>query len=219
MLSECGSKTKQFEPSQVLYANLSLLEKSSIFSSASRKSIGCLCVTYYKDYYFHVRIIIISLEQVTERKRLDGGNSSISSRSDKEVSFLGLDGVTLQVNLLATLTSSLLGSLVGFDTGDDLLLALGLADVLDTNMDTLLKDASVDILVHTNTDGRLGNIEDDTGTSVVVLVGHTLMDTGVGENINVIADLHGKHVLGEGGQAMLPELLGKHVARTRTDSE
>ena len=110
-------------------------------------------MTYYKDYYFHVRIIIISLEQVTERKRLDGGNSSISSRSGKEVSLLGLVGVTLEVNLFSTLTSGLLGSLVGLDTGDDLLLALGRTDVLNTNMDTLLKDASVNVLVHTNTDG------------------------------------------------------------------
>jgi hypothetical protein len=175
-------------------------------------------MTYYKDYYFHIRIII-SLDQVTERKRLDGGNSSISSWSGKEVTLLGLVGVTLQVNLLATLTSSLLGSLVGLDTGDDLLLALGGADVLNTNMDALLKDASVNILVYTNTDGRLGNIEHDTGASVVVLVGHTLVDRWVGKDINVITNLHGEEVLGEVGQAMLPELLGKHVARTRTGSE
>jgi len=117
-------------------------------------------MTYYKDYYFHIRIII-SLDQVTERKRLDGGNSSISSWSGKEVTLLGLVGVTLQVNLLATLTSSLLGSLVGLDTGDDLLLALGRADVLNADMDTLLDDASIDVLVHTNTNSRLGNVEND----------------------------------------------------------
>jgi hypothetical protein len=175
-------------------------------------------MTYYKDYYFHVRIII-SLDQVTERKRLDGGNSSISSRSSKEVTLLGLDGVTLQVNLLATLTSGLLGGLVGLHTGDDLLLALGGADVLNTHMDTLLNDASVNVLVYTNTDSGLGNIEHNTSTSVVVLVGHTLMDGRVGKDINVITNLNGEEVLREVGQAMLPELLGKHVARTRTGSE
>ncbi len=150
---------------------------------------------------------------------MDGGNSSISSRSSKEVSLLGLVGVTLEVNLLASLTSSLLGGLVRLDTRDDLLLALGRTDVLDTNMDTLLKDASVNVLVHTNTNGRLGNIENDTGTSVVVLVGHTLVDGRVGEDINVVTDLHGEEVLGKVGHAMLPELLGKHVARTRAGSE
>lgn len=150
---------------------------------------------------------------------MDGGDSSISSRSSKEVSLLGLVGVTLEVNLLASLTSSLLGGLVRLDTRDDLLLALGRADVLNTNMDTLLKDTSVDELVHTNTNGRLGNIENDTGASVVVLVGHTLVDGRVGEDINVVTDLHGEEVLGKVGHAMLPELLGKHVARTRAGSE
>lgn len=162
---------------------------------------------------------MISLDQVTERKRLDGGNSSISSRSSKEVSLLGLGGVTLEVNLVASLTSSLLGGLVGLDTGDDLLLTLRGADVLNTNMDTLLKDTSVNVLVHTNTNGRLGNIENDTGASVVVLVGHTLVDGRVGKDVNVVTDLHGEEVLGKVGHAMLPELLGKHVARTRTGSE
>ena len=175
-------------------------------------------MTYYKDYYFHVRIII-SLDQVTERKRLDGGNSSISSRSGKEVSLLRLVGVTLEVDLFSTLTSGLLGSLVGLDTGDDLLLALGRTDVLNTNMDTLLKDASVNVLVHTNTDGGLGDVENDTGTSVVVLVWHTLVNGRVGKDVNVVTDLNRKHVLGKVGHAMLPELLGKHVTRTRADSE
>ena len=127
--------------------------------------------------------------------------------------------MTLEVNLLTSLTSSLLGSFVGLDTGDDLLLALGGADVLNTNMDTLLEDTSVHVLVHTNTDGRLGHVENDTGTSVVVLVGHTLVDGRVGEDINVVTDLNGEHVLGKVGHAMLPELLGKHVARARTGSE
>ena len=150
---------------------------------------------------------------------MDGGDSSISTRSSKEVSLLGLDGVTLQVNLLSTLTGSLLGGFVGLNTGDDLLLALGRADVLDTDMDTLLEDASIDVLVHTNTNSGLGNVENDTGTSVVVLVGHTLVDGRVGKDIDVVTNLHGHEVLGEVGHTMLPELLGKHVARTRTGSE
>ena len=140
-------------------------------------------------------MIIISLDQVTERKRLNGGNSSISSSSFKKVSLLRRLGVTLQVNLLATLTSGLLGGLVGLHTGDDLLLALGSADVLNTNMDTLLEDTSIDKLVHTNTNGRLGNVKDDTGASVVVLVGHTFMDGWVSKDVDVVTNLDGEEVL------------------------
>jgi len=166
-----------------------------------------------------ILIIFISLKQVTERKGLDGGDLSISSRSSKEVSLPGCLGVTLQVNLLASLTSSLLGGLVGLDTLKDLLLTLGLADVLDTDVDTLLEDTSIDELVHTNTDSGLGDVENDTSTSVVVLVRHTLVDGRVGEDIDVVTDLNREEVLGEVGHTMLPELLGKHVARTRSLSE
>ena len=91
--------------------------------------------------------------------------------------------------------------------------------MLNTNMDALLKNASVDELVHTNTDGRLGHVENDTSAAVVVLVRHTLVDGRVGKDIDVVTDLDGEHVLGEVGHAMLPELLGEHVARTRTDTE
>jgi hypothetical protein len=140
-------------------------------------------------------MIIISLDQVTERKRLNGGNSSISSSSFKKVSLLRRLGVTLQVHLFATLTGSFLGSLVGLDTSDDLLLALGSADVLNTNMDTLLEDTSIDKLVHTNTNGRLGNVKDDTGASVVVLVGHTFMDGWVSKDVDVVTNLDGEEVL------------------------
>ena len=149
---------------------------------------------------------------------MDGGDSSISTRSSKEVSLLGLDGVTLQVNLLPTLTGSLLGGFVGLNTGDDLLLALGLADVLDADVDALLEDAAVDELVHTDTDGGLGNVEDDTGAAVVVLVGHTLVDGGISEDVNVVTDLDGHHVLGEVDGSLLPEVLGEHVAGTRAGS-
>lgn len=166
-----------------------------------------------------ILINFISLKQVTERKRLDSGDLSISSRSSKEVSLPGCLGVTLQVNLLTSLTGGLLGGLVGLDTLNDLLLTLGLADVLNAYMNTLLDDASIDELVHTNTNSGLGNVEDDTSTSMVVLVWHTLVDGRVSEDIDVVTDLNREEVLGEVGHTMLPELLGKHVARTRSLSE
>ena len=159
-----------------------------------------------------------SLDQITERKRLDSRNLSISTSRGKEVPLLGSLGVALQVNLLSSLPCGLLGSLVGLDTLDNLLLTLGLANVFDSDMDSLLDDTSIHELVHTDADGALGNVEDDAGTAVVVLVGHALVDGGVGEDIYVIADLDREEVLREVGHAMLPEFLGEHVARTRTDT-
>ena len=150
---------------------------------------------------------------------LDSGDLlSVLTGGGKEVSGTGLLGGTLEVDLDSSLGGLGLGSLVGNLTGEDLLLALGLADVLDANVDALLKDAAVDELVHTDTNGGLGNIEDDTGAAVVVLVGHTLVDGGISEDVNVVTDLDGHHVLGEVDGSLLPEVLGEHVAGTRAGS-
>ena len=141
---------------------------------------------------------------------LDGGDLlSVLARGGKEVSGTGLLGGTLEVDLDSSL---------GGRGGEDLLLALGLADVLDADVDALLEDAAVDELVHTDTDGGLGNVEDDTGAAVVVLVGHTLVDGGISKDVNIVTDLDGHHVLGEVDGSLLPEVLGEHVAGTRAGS-
>jgi len=160
------------------------------------------------------------LNKVRVGDGLDGGNLlSMLTGSGKEVSGTGLLGGTLEVDLDSGLGGLSLGSLVGNLAGKDLLLALRLADVLDADVDALLKDAAIDELVHTDTDGGLGNVEDDTGAAVVVLVGHTLVDGGISEDVNVVTDLDGHHVLGEVDGSLLPEILGKHVARARAGSE
>lgn len=160
-----------------------------------------------------------SLNKVTERKRLDGGDDTISSSSSNEVSYLGLLGLSLQVDLYSGLHGLSLCLLVRNLTCNNLSLALGLSDVLDTYMNTLLDDTSVNGLVDTYSDSRLGYVENDSSASVVVLVGHTLMDGGVGEDIDVVTNLDGHLVLGKGGKSMLTELLGKHVPGTGAYSE
>ncbi len=160
---------------------------------------------------FHFLILFKCLYKVTEWKRLDGGDNTVLSGLLEEVSSLGELGGPLQVNLDSSLAGLFLGSLVGYLTGKDLLLALGLADVLNANMDTLLKDTSIDELVHTYTNGRLGYVENNSGTSVVVLVGHTLVYGGISEDINVVTNLNVHQVLGKVDGSMLPEFFGKHV--------
>lgn len=95
-------------------------------------------------------LLLPNLDEVTERKRLDGGDNTVLSGSLEEVCFLGLNRLTLEVHLYSSLLGLNLGELIGNLTREDLLLASGLPDVLDTNVDTLLENASVDGLVDTN---------------------------------------------------------------------
>ena len=91
--------------------------------------------------------------------------------------------------------------------------------MLNADMNSLFNDSSIDQLVDTDPDGCLGYVKDNTGTSVVELVWHTSVDRGVGKNVHVITHLDALQVLGHVGKTALAELLGKHVARTRSDSE
>ena len=159
------------------------------------------------------------LKKVTEWKRLDGGNLSINTGSLEEVCFLGKLGGTLEVDLDTSLGSLCLGGLIVDDALQNFLLALGLSYVLNTDMNTLLENTSIDKLVDTDTDGRLGNVEDNSSASMVTLVRHTLVNGRVGEDVDVVTNLHAHEVLREVDGSMLPMLLGKHVARTRPYSE
>ena len=49
-------------------------------------------------------------------------------------------------------------------------------------------------------------------------MGHTLVDGRIGKDVYVVTDLDVHHVLAEMNGSLLPEFLGKHVARTRSDT-
>ena len=49
---------------------------------------------------------------------------------------------------------------------------------------------------------------------MVMLMGHTLVDRRICEDIDVVADLYRHLVLGKSRKSMLTELLGKHVPGT-----
>jgi hypothetical protein len=159
------------------------------------------------------------LKKVTEWKRLDGSNLTVATRSLEEVCFLGKLGGTLEVDLDTRLGGLCLGNFIVHDTLQNFLLALGLSYVLNADMNTLLENSSINQLVDTYTDGRLGNVEDNSSAAMVTLVWHTLVNGGVGKDVDVVTDLDAHEVLREVDGSMLPMLLGKHVARTRPYSE
>lgn len=115
----------------------------------------------------------------TESIRLNVG--VVSNRSDglgggtlDDVSLTRLSGLALQVEVDALLLGLALLLGVLLDTLDEVLTGAGVLDVLDADVDTLLDVAVVDDLVEEDTDRGLGHVVDDTGLTVVDLVGHTI---------------------------------------------
>lgn len=73
----------------------------------------------------------------------------------------------------------------------------GLLEMLDADVDLLLNDASVDALVEQNTDGAGSHVPDHSSLSVVVLVGHTLVNLTAGLHIDNISNVEGVQVSGQ----------------------
>ncbi len=67
--------------------------------------------------------------------------------------------------------------------------------MLDSDVDSLLDDSVSDSLVHLNTDSSFGHVENASGSSVVELVGHTLVDGSIGGNIDIVTNLFPKNSL------------------------
>ena len=66
--------------------------------------------------------------------------------------------------------------------------------MLDSDVDSLWDDSSVDVLVHDNTDCVGCDVENLTGLSMVEFMGHALVDGTVGDDIDVVTDLVGHEV-------------------------
>ena len=125
----------------------------------------------------------VKLSELNGVEVLDGlGNDDVLSS--------GLDGSSLGIGLwLLILLSLFLKGIVLFNSGDESNTGLRLSDVLDSHVDSLGNNSSVDGLVDNDTDGMSSDIEDSTSLTMVELVRHTLVDGTVGTDINVVTHL------------------------------
>ena len=77
---------------------------------------------------------------------------------------------------------------VPLDTVKELLPALRVPDVLNTDVHSLLDVAVADDLVDNNTDRMRGYVVYDAGSSMVELVGHALLLSCVGLDVDDVAN-------------------------------
>lgn len=74
------------------------------------------------------------------------------------------------------------------------------------------------LLVDFNTDSALGDVPDPTGTSVIELVGHALVDRAVNLDIDIVSDFEDPEVGGEMGRTLLPEGTSKEIPGSRSQT-
>lgn len=86
----------------------------------------------------------------------------------------GLESLALELDGGAFGLGLPLGLSVLFDAAKEALTRARVDNVLDPQVDALLDVAVLDLLVDDDADGRLGNVVDDTGLTVVDLVRHTI---------------------------------------------
>lgn len=115
-------------------------------------------------------------------------------------------------NLLALSLTRDFGSVVHLDALEELITAAGLDDMLHTNMNTFVDDAATEVLVHNDTHSVGGDIPHAASSAVVVLVGHALLDGGVGLDIDVVTKLVVDEVGRQIRHATLTKRAREHVA-------
>ena len=145
------------------------------------------------------------------RLRSSGARRSVKTRRVSNIQHAGLTKI-----LTLLLVSLSLQLLVALDAVKELIAALRGLDMLDSDVDALLQLLVADDFVDLNTDGTAGDVEHNTSAAVVVLVGHTLVDSTISLDVYVVTDLHVTQVSGQGRKTALAEVLGEHVAGAST---
>merc|ERR1719244_498727 len=130
-----------------------------------------------------------------------------------QVSFLGSSRQPLARSaLLASGLGFGLLNLVGMDPVEEVLPALAVLHMLHADADPLGQNLAADALIHNDTHGALGHVEDTTRLAVVGLVGHTLLEGSTSLDVDDVSNLVHLEVGGEVLHAGLLEAPGEHVA-------
>lgn len=67
------------------------------------------------------------------------------------------------------------------------------------------------LLVHHHTNGALGDVPDNASASVIELVGHTLVNSSIHLDVDIVTDFEGAQVDGQRNVTFVPEGPGEQV--------
>ena len=88
--------------------------------------------------------------------------------------------------------------------------------MFNLDVQSLFKVSVTDNLVDHNTNSGLGNVENDTGLTVVELEWHTIVDSTVNLNVNNVTNLVGLQVSRHVWSTMLLEVTTECVTSSRS---
>lgn len=155
----------------------------------------------------------IRLDESFVRDRGDGLRdlSNLHNRSGS-----GLNRLSLKNNRRTVLLGLSTLLLILGDSLQEILSALRVLDMLDTEVDALLQVSVANNLVDKDTNRALGDVENDTSLTVVELVGHTLLNGTIGLNVDNITNLVSLQVGGQRDGTVLLEVTRESVTSTRS---
>ncbi len=166
------------------------------------------------------RLSLVRFGYSIQLSELDGVHEFNARLADiNDAGFAGLHGLSLDVNSLSGGLGISLGLIVSADASLESLTAGRHADVLNADVDALGDNADTNALVHDDTDGVLGHVEDSAGLAVVELVGHTSLDGTIGNNINVVTLLVVHEVLAQWRNTVLSECFAEEISRASSKTE
>ena len=125
---------------------------------------------------------------------------------------LGGDPLALLVGFRLFLNNSMGYLIVLLDAVEEIDPRGGELEMLDSNMDALGDDPLPNLLVDDDSDGSGVDVEDGASAAVVVLVGHTLVDGAVDDDINDVPDLEAGEGVGDVDGTVLLEALSELVS-------
>ena len=108
-------------------------------------------------------------------KSLENADLRLVNNSDG-LAWLWQNRHTLGLKLDTLLLRLLLSDIVGLNSLDEGLVASTLSNVLDSDVNSLAKLVTTMSFGDFNTNGRLGDVENNAGPSMVELIRHTLVN-------------------------------------------